>query len=398
MADLMPQKKKTLAEKKALLDKVAEKMNKKFGKTVIGRIGATPEIAERLKVKYIPTACPDLNKAISGSTDGGFPRRRCTIVAGMPDSGKTSLVLESAGKMMAEDPDSVLLWMESENSLDQDYMCNTFGIDPERLVFIPVDSSITAEDALDMLHATLGTGSVDMCCINSLKALVPTQEMEADLSNQVVAVQARMNARITKKFNAIVAEHETAFIIITHLTTAIGGMLMKDPMIIAGGHSIQYWSSLTLDMRKRSIGPNDPISKEDGVKIGVTIKKNHVCPTKFPYCKLDYYAIFGQGIELILTALNQAIEKGICQIKGAWIKQYDSEGNEVNKWNGQQKFREYMIANPEEFKKLSEEVYGGIRLNDEEIEDIKDEENAIAATIDPELKEALSNVDNKEVG
>lgn len=87
MADLMPQKKKTLAEKKALLDKVAEKMNKKFGKTVIGRIGATPEIAERLKVKYIPTACPDLNKAISGSTNGGFPRRRCTIVAGMPDSG-----------------------------------------------------------------------------------------------------------------------------------------------------------------------------------------------------------------------------------------------------------------------------------------------------------------------
>lgn len=151
-------------------------------------------------------------------------------------------------------------------------------------------------------------------------------------------------------------------------------------------------------MRKKSIGPGDPIEKEDGVKIGVTIKKNHVCPTKFPYCKLDYYAIFGQGIELILTALNQAIEKGICQIKGAWIKQYDSEGNEVNKWNGQQKFREYMLANPDEFKKFSEEVYGGIRLNDEEIEDIKDEENAIAATIDPELKEALANISEEEAG
>lgn len=84
MASIVPRKQLTLAEKKALLDKVSEKMNKKFGKTVVGRIGATPEIAERLALKFIPTASPDLNKAIGG----GFPRRRCTIIAGLPDSGK----------------------------------------------------------------------------------------------------------------------------------------------------------------------------------------------------------------------------------------------------------------------------------------------------------------------
>ena len=376
MASLMPVKKKTLAEKKMLLDKIAAKINKKFEKPVLGRIGATPEISERLAVKFIPTACPDLNVAVGG----GFARRRCTLIAGSPDSGKTSLVLESIGKAMAMDEDFIACWIESENSLDKDYMCETFHIDPERLVFIPVDSGISAEEILDILYETMKTGTIDLCCINSLKSLVPTQEMEASLSNAVVGTQARMNSRITRKFNAVVAEFDTAFILITHLTTEIGSM-SRDPLVVAGGRAIQHWSSLTLDMRKKSIGPGEPITKEEGVKIGVTVRKNHVMPDRFPYVKLEYYAVFGEGIETIFSALNSAIEKGICSARGAWIYQYDKDGNEVNKWNGKAGFRTYMIEHPDEFQQLSDQIYGGTKLSDEEIEEIKEDEKAIAKAV-----------------
>jgi recombination protein RecA len=374
MADLMPMKKKTLAEKKNLLDKIAAKVNKKYGKAILGRIGANPEIADRLSVKWIPFACPDLNVAVGG----GIPRRRCTLIAGLPDSGKTSLILETIGKEMQRNEDFVACWVESENSLDQEYICKTHNIDPERLVYIPVDSGTSAEEILDILYETMKTGSIDICCINSLKSLVPTQEMEASLSNAVVGTQARMNARITRKFNAVVAEFETAFVLITHLTTQIGTM-SRDPLIVAGGHAIQYWSSLTLDMRKKSISDGDPISKEEGVKIGVTVRKNHVMPDKYPYVKLDYYAVFGKGIETVFSALAAAVNKGICRVTGAWIRQYNPEtGEEVNAWNGKKAFRAYMLDNPDEFEEFSAQVYGGVQLSEEEVEKIQAEDAAIA--------------------
>lgn len=125
---------------------------------------------------------------------------------------------------MNRDPDFIACWVESENSLDKDYICETFHIDPERFVFIPVDSGISAEEILDILYETMKTGTIDLCCINSLKALVPTQEMDASLGQAVVGTQARMNSRLTKKFNAVVAEFDTAFIMICHLTTQIGSM------------------------------------------------------------------------------------------------------------------------------------------------------------------------------
>jgi recombination protein RecA len=293
---------------------------------------------------------------------------------------KTSIVLESIGKEMNRDPDFIACWVESENSLDKDYICETFHIDPERFVFIPVDSGISAEEILDILYETMKTGTIDLCCINSLKALVPTQEMDASLGQAVVGTQARMNSRLTKKFNAVVAEFDTAFIMICHLTTQIGSM-SRDPLVVAGGHAIQYWSSLTLDMRKRSIGPGELITKEEGVKIGVTIRKNHVMPDKFPYRKLEYYAVFGEGVETILSALNAAIEKGICTAAGAWIRWYTPDKVERNKWCGKAAFRTYMRENPEEFEEFSNLVYGGTRLSYSELEELKEENDAINKAI-----------------
>lgn len=376
MADLSPKEHMSISAKLDILDKISDKVNKKFGKCIMGRIGNAPEIMERLTIKYIPTPSLELNEAVGG----GFPRRRCTIIAGNPDSGKTSIVLETIGLNMKNDPNFCAIWLESESSLEKNYIINTFKIDPERFFFIEVNASVGTEETLDILYSILQTGVADICAINSLKCLVPTKEQESSLKDITIALQARQNARLTKKFLALVAEYETAFILITHLTTDINaGAMSRDPMIVAGGHAIKYWSSLTLDLRKRSILESDPIGKDEGVKIGVHVLKNHCTPDKFPYVKFAYYAIFGQGIEQYLSTLDKACKQGVLDAKGAWIYWTNKETGEIKeKWNGKANYRTFMIEHPEIFQELKHELYPDIeKMSDEEIQSVKELEEAI---------------------
>lgn len=374
----------SLDSKLSLLDKISDKINKKYGKTIVGRMGANQEIFDALSIKFIPTPSRELNVAVGG----GFPRRRCTIITGVSDSGKTSIVLETIATNMKSDSSFVAAWLESEHSLEKNYICDTFGIDPDRFFYIKFDPSLGAEETLDLVQSVLESGAVDLFCINSLRALVPTKELEGSIADAQVAVQARMNSRMTKKFTALVAEHDAAFIIITHLSTDIGSM-SRDPLVLSGGHAIRYWSALTLDLRRRSIGPSDLINKEDGVKIGVTVRKNHCTPAVNPYVKFDYYAIFGEGIEQILSSLEEACNMGIAEARGAWIYWYDSNGEVKQKWNGKTEFRKYMKDNPEVFKEFTAALSGETlveSLSDEEISAIEQEEAIIEDSANLEEK------------
>lgn len=218
MADLAVRTTKTRAEKLAILDRAAAAINKTAGKTIAGRIGANPELMDRLRIEYIPTPSSDLNDAMGG----GVPKGRTTIAAGLPDSGKTSLFLETIAKNQKADHDFVAGWLESEGSLVKDYICDTFGIDPDRFFFLEMDRAGAGEIALDRVEAILATNCLDIMVINSLKSLVPSEEITKSLSNVVVGTQSRMNARMCRKFTALVAESNTAYVIITHLSVNIG--------------------------------------------------------------------------------------------------------------------------------------------------------------------------------
>ena len=152
---------------------------------------------------------------------------------------------------MKNDPNFIAIWLESENSLEEGYIVDTFGIDPERFFYIEVEAKKPAEEILDILYNILSTGIADICVINSLKCLIPTKEREASLFDTTIALQARLNSRLVSKFTAMVAEYNTAFVLIQRLSTDIGSM-SRDPLIVAGGLAIRYWSSLTLDLRKKN--------------------------------------------------------------------------------------------------------------------------------------------------
>jgi recombination protein RecA len=211
---------KSLAEKLALLDKVADGFNKEAKKTVAGRLGINEEIKKKMIVQFVMTPSRDVNEAMGG----GFPRAKTTIIAGLPDSGKTSLVLETIGMQMKEDPSFIAGWLESENSLVKDLVCDTFGIDPNRFFFMEHEREGAGEAALDKVEAILATGAVDVMIINSLKCLVPSEEFKKGMASMQVGAQARMNAKMMRKYTSLLAESNAAFVIITHLTTQIGSM------------------------------------------------------------------------------------------------------------------------------------------------------------------------------
>lgn len=157
--------------------------------------------------------------------------------------------------------------------------------------------------------------------------------------------------------------------------------MSRDPLILAGGKSIKYGASIICDMRKRSIQESDPIKKEEGVKIGFSVTKNHVVTNRFPYRKTEYYGIFGYGTEIYLEAIELAVNQGILIKAGAFIKVPDENGDPVVlddgtklQWQGTAKFRAYCMENEKFFKDLVLKLEGKTELlSEEEVKAAKEE-------------------------
>lgn len=364
----MAKKTETKSESLSLNEKIKkiraqlDKVNASAGKIVAGFISDS-EIADSLTVKFLPTPNDDLNEAIGG----GFPIGRTTIITGAPDSGKTSLALETIGMAMKRDENYMALWLESENSLELDYIVDTFGIDPDRFVVVEMSLKEGGEAALDQCASLLRTGSFDIFVINSMKALIPKTQLNKAISEDTVALQARMNTKALSQYLSIIHEHGITLVIITHLTTMIG-VMSRDPLVMGGGLFMKYGGAVILDCRKQSVLDTDPITKEEGQKYMISVKKNHVCPKVYPYVKVPHYIIYGQGTEVILTTLKKAVEQGLLRQSGAWI--YWDEKD--LKWQGKAAFREEMKKDPEMLQTIRNLVYGNVeKLNKEEMKELE---------------------------
>lgn len=350
----------SLAERKKNLTKLIEGINQQSKEVVCGFID-DPDIQKQINLEFIRTPNDNLNEAIGG----GFPKGRLSIVTGLSDSGKTSLMLETVGLAMKESEDFVALWLESEQSLNYDYMINQFHIDPSRFLFIKMTES-GGEEALDKCIAILKSKMVDMFVINSMRALVPKTEMNKSISEDTVATQARMNTKALKQIMSASYAGNIATVVIQHLSTLIGSM-SRDPYAMGGGLLLKYGGLLMLDMRKQTVLDTDPINKEEGMKVMISVKKNHVTPRLYPYVKVPHFVIYGEGTEQILTALDQALKQGVLRQTGAWI--YWDEKD--LKWCGKQAFRQSMKENPDTLQTLKNYIHGDIEvLSEEEMKEL----------------------------
>ncbi|MNX77049.1 recombinase A [compost metagenome] len=313
------------AEKAKILGKVTADINKKAGRTVIGTL-QDPDIAEQAKIVFLKTPSSELNVALGG----GFPLGKIVELMGENSSGKTSLAIETMAKDMAEDPDSIWGWYESEGSFDMEYAKQFPGFDESRLYIWYMEDE-GAEKGLDFLEAMLRTGQFRGIVVNSVAGLTPSREMESEMGKQDIALQARMMSKLMRKITAVANRYKTLCLFINQFRTNVGQMF-GDPTTTTGGKALAFYSTQRIAMRKVKLENGDGITDEEGLKISCRIGKNRVAKGN-PYKAAKFTAIYGMGIDQVRGVALMAVENNLVEKSGAWIY-FPSKANTIVMPNG----------------------------------------------------------------
>ena len=396
----MARAKKSKAEAIKNLKSLMNGINKKANETIIG-FANDNEIAESIKIEFLPTKSHALNEAF-----GGYPLGKLTIITGMADCGKTSRILEDIGYNMKLDPEAIFAWVESEGSLSQE-MIDLFEIDRERFIIYQVDPNTGAEEAMDIC-ISLAEAGVRMIAINSLRCLTPSKEFKDSVGDANIGLQARINAKFMRKVIPVLDKSGTALVCTQHKSTNIGKMF-GDPMELSGGHALRYNSMLILDLTKLSIQKGDMYydMKNDVIRVKCKVQKNHCCATKNPYVSAEYTVIIGKGTDERGEIIQAAFDMGLVEKQGAWIRIYPDgvkhdKGNElvlnngdVCKFNGMSAYMDYLNSTDELYEFLKARVEGNVMssvqsLSDEEIDIL--ERNNNGEITEEEMYEQLEEI------
>ncbi|NLH39786.1 MAG: recombinase RecA [Elusimicrobia bacterium] len=338
-------------DKKQALEAAMNQIEKSFGKEAIMRLG---EKSARINVPVIPTGALSLDLALGV---GGLPRGRIIEVYGPEASGKTTLTLHIISE--AQKQNGVAAFIDAEHALDPFY-AKKIGVDIDNLLISQPDSG---EEALEIAEKLVRSGAVDVIVIDSVAALVPKAEIEGEMGDQHMGLQARLMSQALRKLTEIASNTKTSIIFINQIRHKIG-VMFGNPETTTGGLALKFYSSVRLDIRKiENIKQGDLVV---GSKIRVKIVKNKVAP---PYRMAEFDMINGEGISKEGCLLDMGVESGIIEKTGSW---FEYKGQRLGQ--GRDNVKEFFKNNKEisaEIEKLLREKF----LNNNEISSAqKDEE------------------------
>lgn len=389
----------TAKEKRKVATKVMDKINKDQGRIAIG---FASEVAKKLT--FIPTPSEEVNVMLGG----GFPVGRITEIFGSNSSGKTSILLETIGEEMAENPDSIWGWLESEESFDPEYVDSVHDVDLDRLILIDVAEE-GAENSLDRMEALMRTGILTGFGVNSVAGLTPKAEMDEDIGKQSIALQARMMSKLMRKWTGLIGRQGITAVFINQLRTDVGARF-GDPNVTTGGRALSFYASTRFGMNTLKLQDSDPINAEEGLKISARVAKNR-CVYDNPYKKCEFYVIYGTGVDKLYEIMENAPEAGIMRKSGSWFYYEQEDGEQINaatammngvlekdvpiKFQGKGKFREFLSENPWFVEQMRQEIRGKVAKgelmpkfqNEEELKDIE-KLSEIEKEIEKEMAEA----------
>jgi recombination protein RecA len=284
--------------RKALALAVAQ-IEKSCGKGSIMRLGTDSKV----RVEAIPTGAINLDAAIG---IGGIPRGRVTEIYGPESSGKTTLCLHVVAN--AQRSGGVAAFIDAEHALDTEY-AKKLGVDVENLLISQPD---TGEQALEICEILVRSGAVDVIVIDSVAALVPKAEIEGDMGDSHVGLQARLMSQALRKLTGAIARSRVSVIFINQLREKIG-VMFGNPETTTGGKALKFYASLRLDIRR--IGPVK--EKEDviGSHVRVKVVKNKVAP---PFKQAEFDIMYAEGISHTSLLVDIGAESGIIEKSGAW--------------------------------------------------------------------------------
>ncbi|HEX6250781.1 MAG TPA: recombinase RecA [Gemmatimonadaceae bacterium] len=300
MASSATQEERRQDDKKKALGLAIAQIEKNHGKGAIMKMGAN---SPRVRVDAIPTGAINLDAAIGV---GGIPRGRVTEIYGPESSGKTTLSLHVVAN--AQKTGGVAAYIDAEHALDIEY-ARKLGVDIENLLVSQPD---TGEQALEICEILVRSGAVDVVVVDSVAALVPKAEIEGDMGDSHVGLQARLMSQALRKLTGAIARSRTAVIFINQLREKIG-VMFGNPETTTGGRALKFYSSVRLDIRRvTAVKDKEEVT---GSHVRVKVVKNKVAP---PFKQAEFDIMYAEGISHESLVLDIAVESGIVDKSGAW--------------------------------------------------------------------------------
>jgi len=292
--------------KETALKTAISQLEKKYGVGTLMRLGDKPQRV----VDVIPTGAFNLDLALG---IGGIPRGRITEIYGAEASGKTTLALHIAAE--AQKLDGVVAFIDAEHALDTAYAKN-LGVQTEELLLSQPDGG---EQALEVCETLVRSSAVDLVIVDSVAALVPKQEIEGDMGDSHVGLQARLMSQALRKLTAILAKAKTTCVFTNQMREKVG-VMFGNPETTPGGKALKFYASVRIDIRRKDT-LKDAAGNAIGNHVKVKIVKNKVAP---PFAEAEFDILYNHGINKEGSLLDVGIESGAVDKKGAWL-QFEGE-------------------------------------------------------------------------
>lgn len=329
-------------DKKKALDAAIAKLEKDFGKGTVMKLG---DSSAQVSVETVPTGCLSLDLALGL---GGVPKGRVIEVYGPESSGKTTVALHMIAEVQKRG--GIAGFVDAEHALDPVYAKN-IGVDIDELYISQPDSG---DQALEIAETMVRSGAIDIIVIDSVAALVPRQEIEGDMGDSHVGLQARLMSQALRKLTPVISKSNCIVIFINQLREKVG-VMFGNPETTTGGRALKFYASVRMDVRRTET------LKQSGEMVGnrtrIKIVKNKIAP---PFKEAEFDIMFGKGISRSGDILDLAANVDIVKKSGAW---YAYEGEKIGQ--GRENAKSYLEANPEIMDEIEQKVRAHYHFGDE---------------------------------
>ena len=320
------------AEKRKALEVAMSQIEKQFGKGSVMKLGEY----KAMEVEAIPTGALSLDIALG---IGGVPRGRIIEVFGPESSGKTTLALHIIAEAQKRGGEAAFI--DAEHALDPVY-ARKLGVDIDNLIVSQPD---TGEQALEITEALVRSGALDVIVVDSVAALVPKAEIDGDMGDSHMGLQARLMSQALRKLAGAINKSKTVLIFINQLREKIG-VMFGNPETTTGGRALKFYASVRMDIRKTEM------MKQDGQVIGnrvrVKVIKNKVAP---PFREAEFDVLYGKGISKVGNILDMAVNLDIVEKSGAW---FSYNGQRISQ--GRENAKRYLEEHPDIMDEIEKKV------------------------------------------